>query len=629
LSRILVTGASGFLGRNLLAAFGGDEVELRALVRSEAGAETARAAVGGDRDIDVRFGDVRDAESLRAAAAGCDLVYHLAGSYRGSAEEMWDVHARGTANLIQALEPGTRLVYASSTSVYGWKRLWPADENLPPRPASPYGEAKAEAERLVLGWGGGSAVVARPTIVYGVGDPNGMLARVVRLLQRPLRLLPGDGNNRVHLTHVDDIVDAFVRMGRHGDGVLVLAGPEAAPVRRIFALLAQGAGLPEPRFGVPAAPLRAAASAAEAVWALAGRDGEPPLTRHSVEVATEDRAYSSARAAEKLGWTPRIGLDEGMPPVGAWLAAQTSAGAPRKPSAVSAIAGNVEANPSLGFDWRGYVEDPDEGLGTVYERFALRDVLESAVERTGAASVLHAPLFGMMGFPGIDAVFLAQKGVRVGLLDFDPERLEAVVSEWKALGLEPETHLVDSADPSQWPEQLSGADPYDLVFSFAALWWFDDPWAVLGAQARWARVGVLSCVPNKNVFMRMRASLWHRGLFDQLNEDALDRRAAVQAGESLGLKAVDTGLFDIPPFPDTSVPLAKVLRAALGKSGGDGGGEADGAAEGAWTWSILPYLHGDHPELEDKVTKLARWERFLPAPVAPRLAHHRYTLFVR
>ncbi|MDQ4096944.1 MAG: hypothetical protein M3144_03615, partial [Actinomycetota bacterium] len=260
----------------------------------------------------------------------------------------------------------------------------------------------------------------------------------------------------------------------------------------------------------------------------------------------------------------------------------------------------------------------------VYERFALRDVLHAAVDRTGARSVLQAPLFGMMGFPGLDAVFLAQAGTRVGLLDFVPERLEAVVAQWKEFGLEPETHLVDGSDPTRWPDRLR-AD-YDLVFSFAALWWFDDPWAVVAAQARWADKGVLTCVPNKNVFIRVREHGWHKGLFNRLNLEALDRNQLVATGERMGLDAVDTGLFDIPPFPDTSVPLAKVVRALLGKKDGSAIGGPGG--ERAWAWSIIPYLKGDQPDLEERVAKLAAWERFLPGPVAPGLAHHRYTLFL-
>jgi hypothetical protein len=215
--------------------------------------------------------------------------------------------------------------------------------------------------------------------------------------------------------------------------------------------------------------------------------------------------------------------------------------------------------------------------------------------------------------------------MRVGLLDFLPERMDAVVAQWKEFGLTPETHLVDGPDPAGWPAELSAQ--YDLVFSFAALWWFDDPWAVLAAQTRWAGKGVLSCVPNMNVFLRMRAKLWHQGLFDKLNAEALDRETQVDAGRRLGLSPVDTGLFDIPPFPDTSVPLAKVVRAVLGKKEPEGGADG-GTGEGAWAWSIIPYLKGEQPDLEERVAKLAAWERYLPKAIAPALAHHRYTLFV-
>ncbi|MDQ3896380.1 MAG: hypothetical protein M3326_03845, partial [Actinomycetota bacterium] len=318
------------------------------------------------------------------------------------------------------------------------------------------------------------------------------------------------------------------------------------------------------------------------------------VARHSVDVLTSDRAYSWARAADDLGWSPTVPVEEGVPPTGAWLAARRST--------------------AHGFDWRNYLDDPDEGLGTVYERFALRDVLASAVARTGATSVLHAPAFGMMGFPGLDAVFCARAGLRVGVLDFDADRLDAVAAQWADLGLDPELHLVAGPDPATWPDRLP--QPYDLAFSFAALWWFDDPWAVLAAQARWAGKGVLCCVPNKNVFMQARAGLWHRELFrTELNEDALDRAAVTAAASRLGLHPAGTGLFDIPPFPDTSVPIARILRRGRSSEGK------------AWAWSIVPHLKGEDPGMEDRVARLAAWERFVPAAVAPALAHHRWHLF--
>jgi hypothetical protein len=362
------------------------------------------------------------------------------------------------------------------------------------------------------------------------------------------------------------------------------------------------------------------------MWSMSGRKGEAPLSVHSVDVLTRDRAYAPKRAAAELGWEPKITAEAGIPPVGAWLATR------RHASAASVASGNATSGheAELGFDWRSYFEDPDEGLGTVYERFALRDVIQSAIDRTGSTSVLHAPAFGMMGFPGLDCIFHARQGLRVGLLDFSAERLEAMRNQWEELGVTAECHLVDGPDPATWPEQLSAR--YDLVFSFAALWWFDDPWAVLAAQTRWADKGVLCCVPNKNIFIRVREKLWHQDLMARLNLDSLDRHALVAAGEGLGLEAVDTGLFDVPPFPDTSVPIAKVVRAMLGKKQeeGEAGEGADHGVQTtqAWAWSILPYLKGEQPDLEERIAKMASWERFVPDAVAPAWAHHRYTLLV-
>ena len=550
---ILVTGASGFIGGGLVRALREGGHDVRALVR--------RDVEFGD-GIAVVQGELSNPSALRRAAAGCRLVYHLAGPYRGSPAALRSAHVDGTAGLLAALDPGTRVVYVSSTSVYGWEQDWPAGTSSPPRPSSAYGAAKLAAEGCVLDRS--PTVVIRPTIVYGPGDNQGMLPRAWGLMRRGVRDFPGTGTNHVHLIHIDDLVSALLAAGTSGAGVYVVAGPSSAPISTILGLLAGGAGLAPPRFGrLPAGAVRPLAAAVESIW-----PGEPPLSRHSLDVATRHRHYDWSRATAELGWSPGVSIEEGVPATGAWLAAQRS---PNRARAGANAGADANAGPggSTGFDWRGYFVDPDEGLGTVYERFALDRVLTTAMACSGSSSVLHAPAFGMMGIPGLDAVMLARRGARVGLLDFDAERLQAVRAVWESLGLNIETHLVDGPDPRTWPDQLEG-EPYDLVFSFAALWWFSDPDAVVAAQTRWARRAVVCAVPNKNVFMRMRAALWHRSLFTELNAAALDIPALDESARRRGWAPVLEGLFDLPPFPDTSVPLAKLVRGWSGRQAGGG-----------------------------------------------------------
>lgn len=630
---ILITGASGFIGTHLTKALVGLGDDVRALVRSEDAAQRLKTAVTADLPsgtssgtLELVMGDVTDAESLAPATKGCRLVHHLAGGFRGSPAELNATHVGGTTNLFEALDEGTRVVQMSSAGVYGWNRSWPVDHTTPPRPASPYTVAKLAAERIALQWPSDRLVIARPSIVYGPGDTKGLFARVVKLLLTGVRRFPGTGRNSIQVMHIDDLVAALVRLGEEGDGVFVLSGPQPASMSHTLRLLADGAGLRPPAFGLPAAALRPLALGVESAWSAAGRGGEAPLSRHSVDVATLDQEYSWSRAAEVLGWRPRVTLEEGMPPTGAWLKEHLqSRRAPVSSVATTDLVSPPEPVTELEFDWRSYFEDPDEGLGTVYERFSITDLLRSSMELTGSESVLHAPLFGLLGIPGLDTVSLARDGVRVGLVDFDAERLAAVRTQWEDLGLHPQTHLLPGPDPASWPEQL--ADDYDLVFSFAALWYFRQPWEVLSAQARWARRGVLSCVPNTNVFMKLRANLWHRDTFSRVNKEALDLEAMKRAGQQAGLVPIEEGLLDMPPFPDTSVPLAKLLRAVLRKEPPSDG--ADGASEGAWAWSILPYLNGTDPELKSRIERLSRWERYVPSSVAPHIAHHRYALFAK
>ena len=671
---VLVTGASGFIGRHVVAALlaAGEDVvapacsgEAAARVQAAAGAAAARPGVR----VQVVAPD--DVGRLRELARGCGRVVHLAGPYRADARTMVEAHVRGTRRLLDALEDGARVVHVSSTSVYGWERPWPADEATPPAPVTAYGRAKVRAEELVRAWPRGTGVVVRPTIVYGPGDAHGMVPRAWSVLRRARGrlVLPGDGRNRIHLLAVEDLVPALLAALDRGTGTYVVGGPVPTPIAHVLAVLADEAGVPPPRFAVPVGPARAGGAVLDEAWRLAGARSESPLSRHSVDVVTRDRSFSWRRADEDLGWRPVVDVEHGLRATARWLAAAAPAPAPGAGVAVhpsganpgAPVVGAVAAEP--GPPWRPYFVDPDEGLGTVYERFRLAEVIDRALELTGSRSVLHAPGFGMTGIPGLDAVFQARAGVPVAYADVVPERIAAVAALWRELDLPLEVATLPWPDTSGWAEALPRG--YDLVVSFAALWWCPDPWRALAACTAVAERALMVSVPNRTAILAARERVWHRGMFDELRRDVMDPERFRAEAAALGLEVVEEGLLDLPPFPDTAVPLRQVLTAALRRFGGARVPPAAGAATGGagvppagersrgrseergaeprreqgarsgrsgaatWRWSILPHLRGDDPDLPARMERLAVLERRLPRSVQERLANHRWYVLVR
>lgn len=616
----LVTGASGFIGRHVVAALAERGDAVRALVRDP-------AAAAFPAGVEVAAADVRDAAALGRAAAGCERVVHLAGGYRGRPRDLVAAHVGGTANLLAALPDGARVLLVSSTSVYGVEQDWPADEATPPRPVTAYGTAKAHAERAVLAWRRGTGLVVRPTITYGPGDLAGMVPRAWRLLRRGRLLLPGSGRNRVHLAYVDDVVAGLLAALDRGTGTYVLAGPEPDPISRVLQVLAALADAPRPRFVGGRRTARLAALTLESLWGVAP-DREPPVGAHSVDVLTRDRAFSTTRARTDLDWQPTTTLGEGLVHATAWL----SEHAPARPSGQrpSPSGGGPTPAEVPGPPWRPYLEDPDEGLGTVYERFLLGDVIDRALTLTGSASILHAPLFGMTGIPGIDCAFQARRGVPVALADTDPERLEAVATWWKdlELGVPAETAELSWPDAGGWAAQLPRG--YDLVVSFAALWWCPDPWAALAAQCAVAGKAVLVAQCNATPAMALRERLWHHDMFAHLWREALDTQQVAAHAATLGWQVAERGWFDFPPFPDTALPLRQALRALQRAKGSPPEDVPDGTArEGFWRWSIAPYLRGEQPDLPARMHRLAALERAVPERVKARGAHHSYLLLTR
>jgi dihydroflavonol-4-reductase len=308
--RVLVTGASGFIGAHVVAALAGAGAEVVAFDRSPPSGDPACDSV------DVIAGDVLDPDAVTRAVDGCDAVFHLAAVYsyaRADAALMRAVNIDGARTVLDAAVRGggrRRIVHTSSCATCGPVPHRRATErDAPPHSELrvPYKLAKLEGERLALAAAreGHDVVVVNPTVPVGPGDrrptPTGkMVTDVARGRARAYL-----ARSALNVVSVQDVAAghllAFER-GRAGERYLL--GGEDMAVRDVFAVIARAAGRSAPRIPVPWSLAYAAARVADAGLRLFGREPEL-LALDEVRAGRLPHRFDDAKARAQLGYTSR------------------------------------------------------------------------------------------------------------------------------------------------------------------------------------------------------------------------------------------------------------------------------------------------------------------------------------
>jgi hypothetical protein len=274
--------------------------------------------------------------------------------------------------------------------------------------------------------------------------------------------------------------------------------------------------------------------------------------------------------------------------------------------------------------WRKYLTDYNEGLGLVYERFVLNDFLDDLRVRFGVGSVLEAPLYGMAGVSGINGVVFARQGVPVTLVDDDQERLAGVRRIWQE-DLQLPVNLVHVA-PEEWGRLPFPDRSFDLTWCWAALWYIGDPAGLLRELARASRKLVFVAMPNNfQVGYWMRKLVIDREFFAEHDERWTQTGRIRAILEGAGVRIIEEGVLDTPPWPDTVMPANEVLQRLGVRSKAL---EEQFTGEG-WQWSTMAYYLGQEPSLYDRVMRYAWLDHArLPWQVKAVWAHHRYLLGV-
>ena len=265
--RVLVTGGAGFIGSNLVRALleRGDEV--RVLDNFSTGFRENLE----DVEVDIVEGELRSYERVHNAVRGTEVVYHLGalGSVPRSVQDPLTssaVNVEGTLNvLLAARDEGVRrVVFSSSTSVYGSTRQLPTTEEAPPDPISPYGVAKLAAERYCISFSrvyeSFESVVLRYFNVFGPRQsPDSQYAAVVprfvtNIAQGEPIEIHGDGEQSRDFTYVGNVVAATIlaadAAGANGEIFNVAAGSPAS-VNRIADAIAGIVGKEPKRVQLP------------------------------------------------------------------------------------------------------------------------------------------------------------------------------------------------------------------------------------------------------------------------------------------------------------------------------------------------------------------------------------------
>jgi len=314
--RVVITGASGFIGSAVSRALRSTGAEVVAVV--EPGADGRNLT---EIDAERAVVDIRDGAAVRAACKGARFVFHLAAIYRFWSRDpriFYDVNVGGTLNVLDAVsaEGCERLVYTSTVGVLGLdgtRQGRPADETCYADVAHLFGHYKrskfiAEHEVLRAAAQGLDVCLVLPTFPLGPGDlgptPTGKV-----VLDFLSGRMPAFAGTALNVSHVDDLALGHLAALEHGlPGRSYILGGENLPMRAILQTLAACTGLPMPRRQVPAGLVLTAGVASDLIEGRLLRR-EPHVPLEAARMSTTRMIFSDERARAELGYTSRPARD--------------------------------------------------------------------------------------------------------------------------------------------------------------------------------------------------------------------------------------------------------------------------------------------------------------------------------
>lgn len=322
--KALVTGGGGFLGGAIVRLLRQRDWAVRSLTR------TAYPWLD-ELGVEQSLGDIADPEAADRAAAGVDVVFHVAAraGVWGRKADFVATNVTGTEHVLAACKKHgvRRLVYTSTPSVvHAGGDLEGVDESVPyPKHYEAYyPETKAAAEQAVLAANGPelATVALRPHLIWGPGDPHLVPRIIARARAGKLRRI-GTRPVKVDVTYIDNVAEAHVLAAEKLDigsasagKVYFISNGEPVELWPFLDRILAEAGLPPVSRSVSAWKARFAGRVLEWVYWLLRLPGEPPMTRFVANQMSTSHWYNIAAARHDLGYEPRVSVEDGLRKLG-------------------------------------------------------------------------------------------------------------------------------------------------------------------------------------------------------------------------------------------------------------------------------------------------------------------------
>lgn len=248
--KYFVTGATGFIGQEVVRQLNAAGHSVNALVR-----DLARAEIIKSQEVNLFMGDVTDKNSMQAAIQGVDGIFHIAGWYKiGTRDKNGGelINIRGTQNVLELMREMSipKGIYTSTLGVYSdtHGRLVDETYTFTGHHLSEYDRTKAEAHQIALKMirEGLPLVIVMPGVVYGPGDTSSLRAVLLDFLQNRLRMIPRQTSYTY--AHVEDAARGHIlamEKGKPGETYHICG--EAATVEELIGIASEITGIPKPR----------------------------------------------------------------------------------------------------------------------------------------------------------------------------------------------------------------------------------------------------------------------------------------------------------------------------------------------------------------------------------------------